>query len=174
MIRVALAVVAGVAWMVTLPMAANALLVTEDSWATVGFVPAALVTAGAWWTHMKERERRIGVAGVLSGWLLVGSVALLGLAGYFWMLVAMAVVASTIAYGVLLLVTQSGADSPRLDLATGLLLFATGGAAALFSGTTGLGHTEAWWMPAHIIVAIGVGIATIASGMGRVVSSSGS
>jgi hypothetical protein len=27
-----------------------------------------------------------------------------------------------------------------------------------------MGNTEAWWMPAHWILAVGIGLATVASG----------
>jgi len=165
MVRLGLAVIAGIAWMVTLPIASDALLNDEGSWARIAFVPTALVTAGLWWMHMKERGRRNGLAGGMAGWLFIGSLALLGVAGYLWTLVAMALVASSVAYGVLLLASQSRAANPRLDLATGLVLFATAGAAAMFAVTTGLPQTETWWTPAHMILGIGVGVATIASGL---------
>ena len=73
--------------------------------------------------------------------------------------------ASAIAYGVVLLVSQSRAANPRLDLVTGLVLFATAGATAIFSVTTGLPNTEAWWTPAHLILGLGIGAATILSGL---------
>lgn len=164
--RLALALIAGVAWMVTLPVAAGALLETEESWATVAFVPTALLTAVAWWMHKKQREPGIGIGGAMAGWLFIGSVALLGVSGFLWVLVGMALVASTLAYGVVLLVGQSRAANPRLDLVVGLALFATAGATALFTVTTGMGNTQAWWMPAHWIVAVGIGLATIGSGLG--------
>jgi hypothetical protein len=44
-------------------------------------------------------------------------------------------------------------------------LFATAGATTLFAVTTGLPRTDAWWMPAHWMLAIGIGMATIASGL---------
>ncbi len=114
---------------------------------------------------MRERASRIGLAGSLSGWLFIGAIALLGVAGFLWLLVVMALIASAVAYGVVLLVTQSRAASPRLDLVTGLVLFATAGATAIFSITTGLPNTEAWWTPAHLILGIGIGVATILSGL---------
>ncbi|MGI8998692.1 MAG: hypothetical protein ACR2GO_03175 [Candidatus Limnocylindria bacterium] len=163
--RLGLALVAGAAWLVTLPLAAAALLNTEESWATMAFVPAALLTAGVWWKHMKERERRIGLAGTMSGWLFIGALGLLGVSGFLWVLVAMALVASAMAYGVVLLVTQARAASPRPELITGLALFATAGATAMFTITTGLPQTEAWWMPAHWILGLGLGVATMASGL---------
>ena len=165
MIRAGLAVLAGAAWMVTLPLAADALQRTEESWAGIAFVVAALLTASLWWMHMKERDRRIGIAGSMAGWLFIGSMALLGVSGFVWLLVAIGLLASTLAYAIVLLVTHARASSPRLDLATGLTLFATAGATALFSVTTGLPRTDAWWMPAHWILAIGLGIATMASGI---------
>ncbi len=165
--RLGLAIAAGIAWMVTLPLTADALLNSRQSLATVAFIPAALLTAGAWWIHMKDGERRIGLAGAMAGWLFIGSLALLGVAGFVWLLVAMALVASAMAYGVVLLVTQSRAASPRRELVTGLFLFATAGAAAMFAITTGLPQTEAWWMPAHWILAIGIGAATMTSGLQR-------
>ena len=116
---------------------------------------------------MKDGEPRIGLAGAMAGWLFIGSLALLGVAGFVWLLVAMALVASAMAYGVVLLVTQSRAASPRRELVTGLFLFATAGAAAMFAITTGLPQTEAWWMPAHWILAIGIGGATMTSGLQR-------
>ncbi len=163
--RRSLATIAGIAWMVTLPMAADALLTSSDSWATIAFVPAALGTAGAWWLHMRERRSRIGLAGAMAGWLFIGSLALLGVSGFFWVLVGVGLVASTLAYGVLLLVTQSRAAVPALDLVTGVALFASAGATAIFAVTTGMGNTEAWWMPAHWILAVGIGLATVASGL---------
>lgn len=163
--RLGLAIAAGIAWMVTLPMTAAALQNSEDSWASVAFVPVALLTAGVWWMHRKERDRRIGLAGALAGWLFIGSLALLGVAGFLWLLVAMGLIASSIAYGLVLLVTQSRAAAPRLELATGLVLFATAGATVMFAVTTGLPQTEDWWMPAHWILGLGLGAATIASGL---------
>ena len=165
MVRSALAAAVGIAWMVTLPLTADALLNTHESWAIIGFVAAALAAAGLWWVHMRERARRIGTAGSMAGWLFIGSMALLAVSGFFWILVAMGLVASSAAYGLVLLVTQSRAATPRLDLATGLVLFATAGAAAIFTVTTGLGNTEAWWMPAHWILGLGLGAATVASGL---------
>jgi len=35
----------------------------------------------------------------------------------------------------------------------------------MFTITTGLPQTEAWWIPAHWILGLGIGIATIASGL---------
>lgn len=164
MMRRGLAILAGTAWLVTLPMAADALLRSEDSWATLVFAVAAIGTAGAWWLHLRERRSRIGLAGGMAGWLFIGSLALLGVSGFFWVLVGVGLVASTLAYGVLLLVTQSRAAVPALELVTGTALFAGAGATAIFAATTGMGNTEAWWMPAHWILAIGIGIATITSG----------
>jgi len=146
---------------VTLPITADALARVQPTWASIAFVPVALATAGLWWLHMREREGRIGLGGRMAGWLFVAALALLGVSGFLWLLVAMAVVASAIAYGVVLLVTQAQAPSPRQDLVTGLLLFATGGATAIFAVTTGLPQTDAWWMPAHWILAIGIAAATI-------------
>ena len=165
MLRLGLAIIVGIAWMVTLPITADALLNSRQSWASVALIPTALAAAGLWWIHMRERASRIGLAGSMSGWLFIGAVALLGVAGFLWLLVAMALLASTIAYGVVLLVSQSRAANPRLDLVTGLLLFATAGATAIFSVTTGLQNTEAWWTPAHLILGMGLGAATIASGL---------
>jgi hypothetical protein len=163
MARLLVALLAGAAWVVTLPVAADALARGQPSWAGPAFVAVALLTAGLWWVHLRERRPRIGFAGGLAGWLLIGSVSLLGVSGYLWMLVAMALLASAIAYGVVLLVTQSGAPSPRLELVTGLILFAGAGASVMFSVTTGLSQVEAWWVPAHVVLAIGIGAATIAS-----------
>ncbi|MGH2401523.1 MAG: hypothetical protein ACRDE6_02330 [Candidatus Limnocylindria bacterium] len=163
--RRGLATVAGVAWLVTLPMAADALLNSADSWATIAFVPAALGSAGAWWLHMRERRSRIGLAGAMAGWLFIGSLALLGVSGFLWVLVGVGLVASTLAYGVLLLVTQSRAVVPALDLVAGVALFAGAGATAIFTATTGMGNTEAWWLPAHWILAVAIGVATVASGL---------
>lgn len=165
MVRLALALIVGIAWMVTVPLMADSLLNSGESWASIALVPTALATAGTWWLHARERSARIGLAGSMAGWLFIGAVALLGVAGFLWVLVAMALLASMLAYGLVLLVSQSRAASPRIDLATGLALFATAGATAIFSVTTGLGNTEAWWMPAHWILGIGLGIATIASGL---------
>jgi len=154
------ALASGLGWVVTLPTAADALARSQQSWATVAFVPVALVTSGLWWLHIRERRPRIGVAGGTAGWLFIGSVALLGVSGYLWMLVAIGLIASAIAYGLVLLVTQSGAPNPRLDLLTGLFLFAGAGASAMFAITTGLGQVDVWWVPAHAILAIGIGAAT--------------
>ena len=165
MLRLGLAVIAGIAWMVTLPITADGLLNSRQTWASVALVPTALAVAALWWMHMRERAARIGLAGRMSGWLFIGVVALLGVAGFLWLLVVIALLASAIAYGVVLLVSQSRAASPRLDLVTGLLLFATAGATAIFAVTTGLRNTESWWTPAHLILGIGVGAATIASGL---------
>ena len=165
MLRLGLAVIAGIAWMVTLPITADALLNSRQTWASVALIPTAFAVAALWWIHLRERASRIGLAGRMSGWLFIGAIALLGVAGFLWLLVVMALLASAIAYGVVLLVSQSRAANPRLDLVTGLLLFATAGATAIFSVTTGLQHTEAWWTPAHLILAIGLGAATIASGL---------
>jgi hypothetical protein len=164
-LRLGLAIVAGIAWMVTLPVTADALLNNRQTWASVALVPAAVAVAALWWIHMRERALRIGLAGRMSGWLFIGVVALVGVAGFLWLLVVMAVLASAIAYGVVLLVSQSRAANPRLDLVTGLILFATAGATAIFSVTTGLQDTESWWTPAHLILGIGLGAATVASGM---------
>jgi len=163
--RLGLAIAAGIAWMVTLPMTAAALQNSEDSWASVAFVPVALLTAGVWWMHRKERDRRIGLAGAMAGWLFIGSLALLGVSGFLWLLIAIGLIASSIAYGIVLLVTQSRAAKPRQELATGLILFATAGVTAIFSVSTGLPDTESWWMPAHWILGLGLGAATIASGL---------
>jgi hypothetical protein len=54
----------------------------RGSWASVAFVPVALLTAGVWWMHRKERDRRIGLAGAMAGWLFIGSLALLGVSGF--------------------------------------------------------------------------------------------
>ena len=165
MLRLGLAVIAGIAWMSTLPITADALLNGNQSWASVALVPTALATAALWWVHMRERASRIGLAGSLSGWLFIGAIGLLGVAGFLWLLVVMALIASAVAYGVVLLVTQSRAANPRLDLVTGLVLFATAGATTIYSVTTGLPNTEAWWTPAHLILGLGIGAATILSGI---------
>jgi hypothetical protein len=165
MLRLGPAVVTGIGWIVTMPIVADALRREQTSWANIPFVVVALVTAGLWWIHKREREPRIGLAGAMAGWLFIGTVALFGVSGFLWLLVAMALLASAIAYGIVLLVTQSRAATPRLDLATGLVLFATGGATTMFAVTTGLSQIDAWWTPAHWILAIGVGIATILSGL---------
>jgi hypothetical protein len=149
------------AWAVTLPLAADALRAERETWAAPAFVAAALGVAAIWWIHVQERSRRIGLAAGLSGWLFIGSVALLGVAGFIWVLVVVALVAAAIAYGVLLLVTQARAPNPRRELVTGLLLFATAGATAIFTITTGLGEMDAWWVPAHVLLGVGIGAATV-------------
>jgi Kef-type K+ transport system membrane component KefB len=110
-------------------------------------------------------DRRIGLAGAMAGWLFIGSLALLGVSGFLWLLIAIGLIASSIAYGIVLLVTQSRAAKPRQELATGLVLFAAAGVTAIFAVATGLPHTESWWMPAHWILGLGLGAATIASGL---------
>jgi len=165
MLRLGAALVAGITWLVALPLAATALQEGEPSWAGSILILAALVAAGLWWMHMRERERRIGLAGMMAGWLFIGAVALLPVSGFLWVLVALALLASALAYGVVLLVTQSRAVTPRLDLGTGLALFATAGATLIFAVTTGLSQTDVWWVPAHWILGIGIGLATIASGV---------
>ncbi|MGH2489178.1 MAG: hypothetical protein ACRDFR_06155 [Candidatus Limnocylindria bacterium] len=161
MLRLAAGLIVGGAWLVTLPLAADAIVRDTRSAFPFAFVPVALLAAGLWWLHLWERRGRIGLAGGLTGWLFIGSVALLGASGSLWPLVILAVMASAVAYGVLLLVTQSGAASPRQDLVTGLLLFATGGASAMLALTTGLTETDAWWAPAHVMLAVGIGLATM-------------
>jgi len=158
--------IVGIAWLVTLPLAADAVERDTQTLVSLAFVPVALLAAGLWWLHMRERRGRSGVAGGLSGWLFIASVGLLGVSGSLWPLVIVAVVASAVAYGVLLLVTQSTAPSPRQDLVTGLLLFATAGATAMFVLTTGLSQADAWWAPAHWILAVGIGLATIVGSRG--------
>lgn len=160
-LRLAIAIVAGLAWAVTLPLAADALRAERETWAAPAFVAAALAVAVIWWVHVQERQRRIGVAAGMSGWLFIGSIALLGVAGFIWVLVVAALLAAAIAYGVLLLVTQAQAPKPRRELATGLLLFATAGATAIFAITTGLGEMDAWWLPAHVLLGAGIGAATV-------------
>jgi hypothetical protein len=165
-LRLTVAVMAGLAWAVTLPLAADALRTERETWAAPAFVAAALGVAAVWWIHVQERSRRIGLAAGLSGWLFIGSLALLGVAGFIWVLVVAALVASAVAYGVLLLVTQARAPDPRRELATGLILFATGGATAIFSITTGLGQMDAWWLPAHALLGVGIGAATVVGARG--------
>ena len=159
-VRLVLGLIAGIGWPGTLPLAADAVQRAGSSWANGAFALVGLISAALWWAHMRERRARIGLGGEVAGWLLVGSVALFGVAGFLWMLVAMAVIASAVTYGLVLLVTQSRAPSPPRELATGLLLFAGAGASAMFAITTGLGDTEAWWVPAHVILALGLGAAT--------------
>lgn len=159
--RFLIAIVVAIAWAVTLPIAADALLANAQTWASYAFVPAALAAAGLWWLHVRERSQRVGVAAGMSGWLFIGALALLGVAGFVWILVAMALVAAAVAYGVILLVTQQGAPSPTRELVTGLLLFATGGTTVIFTLTTGLSQIDAWWLPAHVLVGAGIGAATI-------------
>ena len=161
MLRFVAGLFIGAGWLLALPLAADAVNRDVQTAASVVFVPVALLAAGVWWMHVRERRARTGLAGAMAGWLFIGSLALLGVAGSLWPLVVFALVASAIAYGVLLLVTQGGAPSPRQDLVTGLLLFATGGATVMFAVTSGLSQTDAWWMPAHWILAVGIGLATI-------------
>ena len=160
-LRIAAALVAGLAWAVTLPLAADALRAERATWAAPAFAVAALGVAVVWWIHVQERSRRIGLSAGLSGWLFIGSVALLGVAGFIWVLVVVALVAASVAYGVLLLVTQARAPNPRHELVTGLLLFATAGATAIFTITSGLGEMDAWWLPAHLLLGAGIGAATV-------------
>lgn len=164
-LRLVAAVVAGLAWAVTLPIAADALRAERETWAAPAFIATALGVAAVWWVHVHERSRRIGLAAGLSGWLFIGSIALLGVAGFIWVLVVVALVAASVAYGVLLLGTQARAPNPRRELVTGLLLFATAGATAIFSITTGLGEMDAWWLPAHLLLGVGIGAATIAGAL---------
>lgn len=159
--RILIAIFVAAAWAVTLPLAADALLGNRQTWASFAFVPVALATAGLWWLHVRERSRRVGVAAGMSGWLFIGSLALLGVAGFVWILVAMALIAAAVAYGIVLLVTQQRAPRPTHELVTGLLLFATGGATVIFTLTTGLSQIDAWWVPAHVLLALGIGAATI-------------
>jgi hypothetical protein len=165
MVRLVLAVVAGIAFAVTMPIAAQTFQDQIDPRSVIAFVPAGLLTAILWWIHLRERGQRIGFAGGLSGWLFIGSLALLPVAGFVWWLVVVAIVASSIAYGVVLLVTQRLAPNPRRELLTGLLLFASGMATALFAITSGISRTDAWWTPAHTLLAIGIGAATVFSGL---------
>ena len=154
-------VIVGIGWPAALPLAADAVQRSGASWANAAFTAVALLSAALWWSHVRERRGRIGLGGEVAGWLLLGSMALFGVAGFLWMLVAMALIASSITYGLVLLVTQSRASSPTRELATGLLLFAGAGASAMFAVTTGLGDTEAWWVPAHLILALGIGAAVV-------------
>ena len=160
-LRLVAGIVAGLGWAVTLPVAADALRAERETWAAPVFVATALGVAAVWWVHVHERSRRIGLAAGLSGWLFIGSIALLGVAGFIWVLVVVALVAASVAYGVLLLATQARAPDPRRELITGLLLFATAGATAIFTITTGLGEMDAWWLPAHLLLGAGIGAATI-------------
>ena len=159
--RILIAIVVAIAWAVTLPLAADSLRADRETWASYAFVPAALATAGLWWVHVRERSKRVGVVAGMSGWLYIGSLALLGVAGFVWILVTTALIAAAVSYGVVLLVTQQGAPSPTRELVTGLLLFATGGATVIFTLTTGLSRIDDWWAPAHVLLAIGIGTATI-------------
>ena len=160
-LRLVAGLVVGVAWLVTLPLAADAADRDTQSPISLAFVPVAFLVAGIWWLHMRDRRARLGTMGGLTGWLFIAAIGLLGVSGSLWPLVVFAVVASGVAYGVLLLVTQSTAPSPRQDLVTGLALFATAGATVMFVLTTGLAQTEEWWAPAHWILAVGIGLATI-------------
>jgi drug/metabolite transporter (DMT)-like permease len=163
--RLALASLIGIAFAGTMPIAAQAFHDQIDPRSVIAFLPVGLLTAILWWIHLREHGQRIGFAGRLSGWLFIGSLALLPVAGFVWWLVAVAIVASAIAYGIVLLVTQRLAPSPRRELLTGLLLFASGMATALFAITSGLSRTDAWWTPAHALLAIGIGAATVLSGL---------
>ena len=77
MLRLGLAIIAGIAWMADAAVTADALLNSRQSWASIALVPTALAAAALWWIHMRERASRIGLAGSLSGWLFIGAVALL-------------------------------------------------------------------------------------------------
>lgn len=160
-VRFIAGMIVGIGWPTTLPLAADAVQRSGASWVNAAFTVVALLSAALWWSHVRERRRRIGLGGEVAGWLLIGSIALFGVAGFLWMLVAMAVIASSITYGLVLLVTQSRSPSPPIELSTGLLLFAGAGASAIFAITTGLGETGTWWVPAHVILALGIGAATV-------------
>lgn len=155
------AIAVALTWAVTLPLAADALRAERQTLASFVFVLASLAMAGLWWLHMRERAGRIGMAAGLSGWLFIGSIALLGVAGFIWVLVVVALLAAAVAYAVVLLVAQARASHPRRELVTGLLLFATAGAAASLALTTGLGDMDAWWLPLHLLLGVGIGSATV-------------
>lgn len=136
-------------------------------WASAAFVPVAVLTALAWWFHLRERSQRIGAGGAMVGWFFIGSLAVLAIAGFFWMLVAAAVLVSAAAYGIVLLVTRQRARRPGLELVTGLALVAAGTLPAAFTLIAGIGDTAAWWMPAHALLAVGISLATLLSGVAR-------
>ena len=163
--RLGLASLIGIAFAGTMPIAAEAFQDQIDPRSVVVFVPIGLLTAILWWIHLREQGQRTGLAGRLSGWLFIGSLALLPAAGFVWWLVAIAIVASAIAYGIVQLVTQRLAPNPRRELGIGLLLFASGMATALFAITSGLSRSDAWWTAAHALLAIGIGAATVVTGV---------
>jgi hypothetical protein len=160
-LRQGLAVLAAVGWLTTVPFAAAALIGEAYEWGPVAFLPIALLTALAWWLHLREHAPRSGAIGETAGWFLVGSIALLGVAGFFWMLVAAAVLVSAIAYGLVLVVTHHSAGRPAVELATGLSLIVAGAVPALFVLISGIGFTDAWWMTAHALFALGMPVATV-------------
>ena len=160
-LRLPAAIVVALTWAVTLPLAADALRAERQGLASLAFVLASLAMAGLWWLHVRERAGRIGLAAGLSGWLFIGSIALLGVAGFIWVLVVVALLAAAVAYGVVLLVAQARAPHPRRELVTGLLLFATAGATSSLALTTGLAEMDAWWLPLHVLLGVGLGAATV-------------
>jgi hypothetical protein len=164
-LRLPAAIVVALTWAVTLPLAADALRAERQDIASLVFAVASLAMAGLWWLHMRERAARIGLAAGLSGWLFVGSIALLGVAGFIWVLVVAALLAAAVAYGVVLLAGQARAPHPRHELVTGLLLFATAGATVSLALTTGLGEMDAWWQPLHVLLGVGLGAATAVGAM---------
>lgn len=161
--RLGVAIIAASGWLITVPLVALALVGDGFGWAPVVFIPIAVLTALAWWFHLRERDERIGAAGTTAGWAFIGSVALLGVAAFFWILVAAAVLVSAAAYGIVLVATQRLAQRPRFELATGLSLIAAGAVPAAFTLLVGIGDTEAWWMTSHVLLAVGISLATVLS-----------
>lgn len=163
LVRIGVAFIAAAGWLVTVPFVAFELIGDGFGWAPVAFIPIAVLTAAAWWLHLRERDEQIGASGATAGWSFIGSTAVLGIAAFFWVIVAAAVLVSATAYGIVLVVTGRRARRPRLELSTGLALIAAGSVPAVFTLISGIGDTDAWWMPAHVMFAVGIPLATILS-----------
>jgi hypothetical protein len=157
--------VAAAGWLVTVPFAGLELIGGGFGWAPVAFIPIAVLTAAAWWLHLRERDQQIGAGGATAGWLFIGCTVILGIAAFFWVMVAAAVLVSATAYGIVLVVTRRRARRPGLELLTGLSLIAAGSVPVVFTLIAGIGNTDAWWMPAHVMFAVGIPLATALSAL---------
>ena len=162
-VRIGVPTVAACAWLVLVPIVAMALTGGGFDWAPVGFIPVALLTAVAWWFHLRDRDARIGNVGATAGWVFIGAIALLGVAAFFWVHVAAGALAGAAAYGIVLILARGRAPRPGRELATGLALIAAGALPVAFTLTVGIGNTDAWWMPAHLLLAVGISLATLLS-----------
>jgi predicted acyltransferase len=76
--------------------------------------------------------------------------------------------------GPVLVVTRRRAQRPGLELITGLVLIAAGFVPAAFTLIAGIGNTDAWWMPAHVMFAVGIPLATLLSAAARLREPQGS